>query len=476
MSKNIVLCSDGTGQAGGQGFVSNVWRIFKAVDRNLPEEQVAFHADGVGTDNNKFLRTIGGAFGYGLSEDICSLYATLVRSYSDSDNIFLFGFSRGAFTVRSLAGMIDHIGIMRAESFHSEQEIISTIKKAYIAYRKNKPFEEFDKHPNKNIKFVGVWDTVDAIGVPFDGLRRLIYLIAKLKLTPHKDELNSSIKNAYHAISIDDERYTFHPRIWKEKDFSGNVEQVWFAGVHSNVGGGYPKDSLSFISLDWMMKKAHDCGLKFVVSKWALFTSENKFSDYQEQADRNGRIYDSRAGFAIYYRYRPRKVQKLWASENPTSPAKIHESVLMRIKQGYTSYAPTALPENFDSVCTWSHDIGKVSFKLNLDKAWGCIRKRVLLYRALIASTIIFILAGFLMHSDSNAPCEGSQPCSSILTFLKDSLPNFMSGWLNNIAANPLVLGTLLVTFLILYILHVYYKKETKRYADEAWDEVSFKQ
>ena len=138
-NKNIVLCSDGTGQAGGQGFVSNVWRIFKAVDRHNETEQVAFHVDGVGTEKNKYLRAIGGAVGVGLSEDIRLLYAALVRSYNPGDQIFLFGFSRGAFTVRSLAGMIHDIGILKGHKsgaeFKSDAEIDDAVEAAYKAYR-----------------------------------------------------------------------------------------------------------------------------------------------------------------------------------------------------------------------------------------------------------------------------------------------------------------------------------------------------
>jgi hypothetical protein len=97
--------------------------------------------------------------------------------------------------------------------------------------------------------------------------------------------------------------------VWDESGFKGTkdkngnerqVKQVWFAGVHSNVGGGYPKDSLSYISLDWMMSKANKCGLVFLDSKWKSYGSIKDFGDYQEQADKNGRIYDSRGGGGVY--------------------------------------------------------------------------------------------------------------------------------------------------------------------------------
>ena len=430
--------------------------------------QLAFHSDGVGTESNKFLRTLGGAFGYGLSEDICSLYAMLVRSYEDSDNIFLFGFSRGAFTVRSLAGMIHHIGILK-NMFMTDDELTDAVMQAYIAYRKNIdyacPSEKI--HSSRKIKFIGVWDTVDAIGVPFDALREFVYLAATTRFTRHKDELNASIENAYHAISIDDERHTFHPRIWKEEGFTGKVEQVWFTGVHSNVGGGYPKDSLSYISLDWMMKKANECGLKFLDSKWDLLNDNGRCGDYQEQADRNGRIYDSRSGFAMYYRYSPRKIQSLWAKENPKTLPKIHESALIRVKSKNTAYAPTALPEKFKAVHTWSLDTKESSFKLDLGNAWACIRKRILLYHTFIISTIAFVIAGSFM--------DGKNLNESILPVaLTSNLPSFVSDWLNNFTKHPLIFGAFFTLFITLYLLHLKYKKNTKQFADKTWNEVNF--
>ncbi|MDP6262487.1 MAG: DUF2235 domain-containing protein [Rhodospirillales bacterium] len=239
MSKNIVLCSDGTGQAGGQGFVSNVWRLFKAVDRHhAKKKQVVFHVDGVGSEPGKVMRVLGGALGVGLGNDIRQLYATLVRSYKPEDKIFLFGFSRGAFTVRSLAGMIHHVGILKKDQFQSDEKLNKAVKAAYKAYRKEKNpdiSKNYDLHDDKrSIEFVGVWDTVDAIGVPIDEMREAFYAIRntfyairdKFISLPHvlyrrhRAELNSSIQNAYQAISIDDERLTFHPMIWDESGFN----------------------------------------------------------------------------------------------------------------------------------------------------------------------------------------------------------------------------------------------------------------
>ncbi len=470
MPKNIVLCSDGTGQAGGQGFVSNVWRVFKSIERHDEKtEQIAFHTDGVGTETNRVLRAIGGGFGYGLSEDIRTLYSMLVRSYSESDSIYLFGFSRGAFTVRSLAGMIHHVGILKRDAYKSDKELTDAVKEAYIAYRKDKPLGVSNVSRPK-IKFVGVWDTVDAVGVPFDGLRSVVYGLAKFRFTRHKDELNPSIENAFHAMSIDDERHTFHPRIWDESGFKGAVEQVWFAGVHTNVGGGYPKDSLAFIPLDWMMRKAHDCGLVFQETKWQHRITNDSLGDYQEQADRNGRIYDSRAGLAMYYRYRPRKIEKLWAQENSTGKPKIHESVLMRIKHDHTNYAPTAIPQNFETVYTWKPDIVQTSFTLDLSTSWEYIAKRIMLYRAFVTTTVVCLITAILMDGSAK---ENTQEISSLVTATTDPALNIAGRLINNLASNPFVLSGFVFAFAMIGFLHVRWKNATERCADEAWRSVS---
>src|SRR5919106_2531604 len=105
MGKNIILCSDGTGNSGGKGRGTNVWRLYKALDVSDPSTQIAFYDDGVGSEDFRLFRIMGVAFGWGLARNVRQLYTFLVRHYHPGDDIFLFGFSRGAFTVRSLAGM-----------------------------------------------------------------------------------------------------------------------------------------------------------------------------------------------------------------------------------------------------------------------------------------------------------------------------------------------------------------------------------
>ena len=193
--KRIILCSDGTGNLGGKGRGTNVWKMYKAIDRHDHEacrglEQLAIYDDGVGTSDFKILKAIGGAAGWGLGRNIRDLYTALARSYEPGDILYLFGFSRGAFTIRSLAGMISRCGIIDRDKL-AGKSIEDRVEEAYQLYREQESHsEEFKKTfavtdpehaPDGNVRiyFVGVWDTVDAVGVPFDWMRNLIYSVAR---------------------------------------------------------------------------------------------------------------------------------------------------------------------------------------------------------------------------------------------------------------------------------------------------------
>jgi Uncharacterized alpha/beta hydrolase domain (DUF2235) len=190
-----------------------------------------------------------------------------------------------------------------------------------------------------------VWDTVDAYGLPINELKQGIdkYL---WPLALEDRTLEPTIEKACHALSIDDKRRTFHPLLWDESDIGlyplrnhtdqERLTQVWFAGVHSNVGGGYPDDTLSYNSLLWMIREAQKKSLKFHAS--ALAQLEAIASPY-------GRIYDSRYGFGAYYRYEPRGLDPARDNQGAQIPSpKIHFSVIWRMAHGADAYAPLSLP------------------------------------------------------------------------------------------------------------------------------------
>lgn len=366
-AKNIALCSDGTGNAGGKGRGTNVWQVFLAVDQHGHEtdskltEQLAFYDDGVGTSTARWKALPGKAFGVGLSANIRELYTALVRNYDDGDQLYLFGFSRGAFTIRSLAGMIAEVGVIdRRRSGDeggplTEAELEEAVAAAYRAYRHQmgyKPDQFWEwcgqqgiEVYTPEIQFLGVWDTVSAIGVPFTGLRRVVQALAFAR-RPHVHDLNHKLVHACHALAIDETRLSFKLEMFDEsqaeEDWSlESVDQVWFAGVHSNVGGGYPKKGMENVALHWMMTHAANRGLRLSAA-----ASEAA----QRRANVHSELYDSRKGLALYYRYRARDVAEL--SQEGRTEAKVHVTALDRIRRATRGYAPINLPASFEVVGT----------------------------------------------------------------------------------------------------------------------------
>jgi hypothetical protein len=356
MAKKIILCSDGTGNKGGDGPDTNVFRIYKYID-NDTNYQITFYDDGIGTESSSTVwQTFAGAFGFGFKKNIKTMYRYLVKHYKPGDKIYLFGFSRGAATVRALAGMICAVGLIKKDNV-SRSGIVDNIKlyleirratRIYKSGNKQKA-EEYKKktHGSVDIEMIGVWDTVDALGFPKDsswlviGFSRMIDWLTNKLFRQHcyDFQLDSNVKNVYHALAIDDTRYTFHPMLWDEtaENRPQNIEQVWFAGAHANVGGGYDRTELSSIALHWMMKKAQYHGIKFF---------PDKLSDVNEEINVSGKLYNPRKGIWTYYRFKPRHMRDL-SEGKLTGDIKIHESVLDRMR--LADYNPI-LPNKFEVV------------------------------------------------------------------------------------------------------------------------------
>lgn len=273
--KKIIVCCDGTWNKPGikdQGkqVKTNVQKIYEAINSGTPEvPQLKYYGQGVGTGFTLGDMLLGGSTGLGIDANIMNAYKFLMWNYEPGDHIYLFGFSRGAYTVRSLAGFIRNCGIMRPSFLH-------LILEAYNLYRDRSSITHPDSDLMKSFKrtyginqqetfihFIGVWDTVGALGIPlkwFDILNRQYQF--------HDVTISSQIKYAYHALAVDEKRKTFTPTLWQlspkaVEDGSQISEQVWFPGVHSNVGGGYADSGLSDIALQWMIDKAQNTGLEF---------------------------------------------------------------------------------------------------------------------------------------------------------------------------------------------------------------------
>jgi hypothetical protein len=372
MPKRIVVCSDGTGNTAVKGRGTNVFKVFEAVDldghRLNPDltPQVAIYDDGVGTEDFKPLKILGGAFGWGLSRNVKNLYKEIARVYDSGDEIYMFGFSRGAFTVRTLAGFLSTCGLVdrnkvTPKDFSGLKKAVDT---AYGAYRKcyrpwlwrlfSQPTKndgevfkrQYSVAPKIPIRFVGVWDTVDAVGLPFHLADILNATLYQFKFPDH--DLSSIVQRACQALSIDDPRETFYPQLWNEGPGESRITQVWFAGVHSNVGGGYPKQGMSLVSLDWMLAEAERAGEPFGEHGLRLNRLDSLY--FQQHANVDDKLYDPRAGLGVFYRWKIRNIVKL-CSEHKVDP-KVHLTAMERIAHGTDDYAPGNLPSYGEVVIT----------------------------------------------------------------------------------------------------------------------------
>jgi uncharacterized protein (DUF2235 family) len=270
LGKRIVFCADGTWDNSSKA--TNVYKLFKSLA--VTADQMPFYDDGVGADGNPLWKIVGGAFGTGLWNKIKEGYTKISQVYEAGDSVFLFGFSRGAYTARSLAGMISVCGL---PTKNFTDDLVET---AFDAYRdkddrqalldKLKGFDMYDA----KITMVGVWDTVGSLGIPsaIGEVDPILYGFLDTNLHP-------DVLNAYHALAIDEKRREFPPTLWTSQPTPDQkIEQVWFAGVHSDVGGGEPDDlpgttALSDITLGWIMSKASGLGLQFdatVQAQYAL--------------------------------------------------------------------------------------------------------------------------------------------------------------------------------------------------------------
>lgn len=345
---------------------------------------------------------LGGILGLGLKRNVLHLYRFVCRNYNSGDTIHAFGFSRGAFTIRLLVALICTQGIA---AYRDERELGYNSADAFYRFidanapdkfrwfwlvarsvregvrlgwrRMSKRLIDVPPAHRPDVDFVGVWDTVAAYGGPISEITRGIDKYV-WPLTMTNFELNPKVKAARHALALDEERDSFSPLLWDEVNearlaseaetpelrerFRTRLKQLWFAGVHSDVGGGYPDDSLSYVSLVWMIDEIGGT-LRFIADE------ERHIRAF---ANALGPIHDSRKGLGSYYRYQPRKIAALLhrgipdtlafdetlAFRDPTISEKrdppqglllscrVHDSVIDRIGAGTDNYAPIGLPRD----------------------------------------------------------------------------------------------------------------------------------
>lgn len=267
--KRIAICCDGTWDSPQSD--TNVFKISNLIKFAEGVQVVHYHS-GVGASGNIFQKLAGGITGAGLDDNIMEAYEYIVANYLDNDEIYLFGFSRGAYTARSLAGFIRKCGILKP--MYKDK-----IKEAFALYRKRDEDNGADSDEavkfrkdysiEVGIKFIGVWDTVGDLGIPL----KWFQFINANKYKFHDVELSSKVKFAYHAIGVDEHREIFDVTPWKRsknatEETIQTIEQVWFTGAHGNIGGGLNEKNasggmLSNHTLKWMIEKAKGAGLTF---------------------------------------------------------------------------------------------------------------------------------------------------------------------------------------------------------------------
>lgn len=251
--KNIVFCSDGTRNTPQNR--TNVFQIFQMLKET--DSQIKAYDKGVGTQFGNWLR--GSAFGRGLSINVLDGFRFLSNSFEGDDSIYLFGFSRGAYTVRSLASMVSLCGLAPP---NSSRRVISMFWRTYKSNRKSERYRQklaklrADYGSRKvSIEAVCVWDTVGSIGkqTRTNDIRR------KLSHRFHRMSVFPEVNRIYHAVSIDERRTQFYPHLLKDQAKSKDtiVEEVWFPGIHSDIGGSFRDDdpSLGDITLEWMLSR-----------------------------------------------------------------------------------------------------------------------------------------------------------------------------------------------------------------------------
>lgn len=538
MPRNIVLLSDGTGNSAAKLFKTNVWRLYGALDLRDREGQIAYYDDGVGTSSFMPLAVLGGVFGFGLKRNVLDLYRFACRNYQPGDRIFGFGFSRGAFTIRIVAGFIARQGLV---PYHgNEAQLARDAVAAYRLYRRRfretiglvtplrwlrdvlarswrrfwrlPQFDPGAQIPVDRIQFLGVWDTVAAYGGPIEEITRGIdYWLWPLSMPDRF--MSAKVQRACHAVALDDERNAFWPVLWDEQNVSGpkgpqamtadwsppatpgladidrqRLSQVWFAGMHSDVGGGYAQDGLSHVALDWMMDRAHVYGLLFKPSERDRL---------RELADTFDKLNDSRRGLGGYYRYKPRKLVDVYGLESvkPTITRDlqrvaravkgagrvsaagaalgpdagrlqvkpiIHESVFHRLIGKLDAYSPIVLPEAYcvtnkagdisDDV--YEHPTQATRRSRLQERAWNWVWLRRVVYFGTVFASLFLAAIPLIVK---RWPGPGETSWAAFLIPLMDVLGGFLPAlaqpWLKSFREAPglFAVGAALVSVLLLW-------------------------
>lgn len=323
----LIVCCDGTWNTpeqndNGVPTPTNVFKFKNAlapVDRD-GARQLAYYHPGVGTQGDWWERLVGGALGEGLEGHVKSAYEWLARHYAPGDSIHLLGFSRGAYTARSVGGMIGRCGLLDLSpgAGVDDAEGWAGVDAYFAMYRRPRGSDgaapPAAEKRSVTIHFIGVWDTVGSLGIPDDF--GLLNLVDTEKHRFHDTELSDIVEHARHALAMDERRLSFSPTLWTRVAEGRDVKQVWFPGVHGNVGGGYANNELSDGPLAWMMDEAAALGVGF-----------REGARERVRPDPLGMMHDSLTGIFRHLKKRPRPVPRVHAAGVPGA---LHRSAVER--------------------------------------------------------------------------------------------------------------------------------------------------
>jgi len=363
--RNLILCLDGTNNEFSEDN-TNVVKLYSMIDQTRPD-QLAYYQPGIGTSvppgvwghlKRKVFETIDLATAWFLSTHVIDAYRYLQRFYRDGDRIYIFGFSRGAYTARAVAAMLHKVGLLT----QGNEELLPF---AYSLFEKRtadnqKLADEFKTTFSRTVEihFLGIWDTVSSVGWVWNP-----------KILPHTSN-NPSVRRVRHALALDERRAFYRPNVW------GNVEptevtdvlELWFAGVHSDIGGGYPEEEagLSAITLQWMVEEASAAGLHFNKERRATVLVDE--GSRYALPDPKAKLHTSLKGWwwllELYPKHykgnvrtwgphlgRRRTVEEVVSTVDPETKRKpqLHWSVRERVEAGI-GYKPPNLPKDYEQL------------------------------------------------------------------------------------------------------------------------------
>lgn len=296
---NHILVIDGTQSRIQDNQETNAGLLYKLLkESHHPEDGLLWYHPGI--QGHGFWNWVTIASGWGINQAIFDGYAQLAENYNPGDKIYLFGFSRGAYAVRSISGMIGTVGLLRSHNATRDKlRLAFNLYETQANPAARSTFRSIHCHDTTTIEMIGVWDTVKALGLPYP----ILTYLAPMATEFHSTNISDPVKSGYHALALDEDRTAYRPVIWDlEPGWKGHLEQVWFKGAHADIGGHVwkrPKArSLSNIPLIWMGENAQKHGLTLPDGWQSRFPT-----------DANAPAVGSRAGIGKFFLLRTPRTQ-----------------------------------------------------------------------------------------------------------------------------------------------------------------------